>query len=210
MAGKIDFVKQPMMGPQLVDHHAHHDKPRKKRSAKKGKTFAEMAADLDQAILTATEPCSLQSTGLNEAGELIFLAEPIVTGQWPEPREPKPRKPRASKPAAEPPAMLTAAEAAALLGLAPKLIYRMFRDCELKGAKIAGAVRIHRSSVDAYLTSHSNRKPAPPTAAAYSAGETPSPFAAVGGVPVPSAEGVMPRNASSCRRRFPVSPSRCE
>ena len=73
----------------------------------------------------------------------------------------KPKK-RAGKPAAEPCGMLTAAEAAALLGVSAKLVYRLFHRGDLEGCKVAGAVRIHRASVDAYLTSHSNRKPAAP------------------------------------------------
>jgi excisionase family DNA binding protein len=134
-------------------------------TAKKGKTFDEFAADLDQAIQTATEPCSLQSTSYNEAGELVFLAEPIVTGRWaretPKPK-PKKRKPRAAKPAAEPSGMMTAAEAAAMLGVSAKLVYKLYHRGELEGVKVAGAVRIHRASVDDYLSKHSNAKPAPP------------------------------------------------
>jgi excisionase family DNA binding protein len=49
-----------------------------------------------------------------------------------------------------------------LLGVSAKLIYRLFHRGELEGVKVAGAVRIHRSSVEAYLSAHSNKKPAPP------------------------------------------------
>jgi excisionase family DNA binding protein len=58
--------------------------------------------------------------------------------------------------------MLTAAAAATWLGVSAKLIYKLFRSGELAGVKIAGAMRIHRESVTAYLSAHSNKKPAPP------------------------------------------------
>ena len=72
------------------------------------------------------------------------------------------RKPRKRKRTPGEPGMLTAAAAATLLGVSAKLVYKLFRSGELAGVKIAGAMRIHRESVTAYLSAHSNKKPAPP------------------------------------------------
>jgi excisionase family DNA binding protein len=58
--------------------------------------------------------------------------------------------------------MLSVSEAAGLLGVSAKTVRRLYTRGEIAGAKIAGAVRIHRSSIDAYLSSHSNATPTPP------------------------------------------------
>jgi excisionase family DNA binding protein len=73
----------------------------------------------------------------------------------------KRKKPRVAESAV----MLTAQQAAERLGVSAKLVYKLFHRRELEGVKIAGAVRIHRASVENYLSSHSNKKPAAPTVA---------------------------------------------
>jgi excisionase family DNA binding protein len=73
-------------------------------------------------------------------------------------RSPKKRKPRTAGGFG----MLTAAEAAAMLGVSAKLVYKLYHRGDLEGCKVAGAVRIHRASVEAYLAANSNRKPAAP------------------------------------------------
>ncbi len=130
-------------------------------TTKKGKTLSEFAAEMGELVRKAKEPYSVSYVDRNEDGEMIFLDDPIVTGIPPAQPKLRKRKPRAMKPAAEPSGMLTAAEAAAMLGVSAKLVYRLFHRGELEGVKVAGAVRIHRASVDAYLSAHSNKKPAP-------------------------------------------------
>jgi excisionase family DNA binding protein len=64
-------------------------------------------------------------------------------------------------PAAAPAASdwMTVRQAAALLAdISQAVVYRLYDRGELLGAKIAGRIKLRRSSVEAYLATHSNEK----------------------------------------------------
>jgi excisionase family DNA binding protein len=62
---------------------------------------------------------------------------------------------------------MSVAEAAAYLGgVSQSLVRRLYASGQLLGAKIAGRVRLKRSSVEAYLQAHSNEKATAPPAGA--------------------------------------------
>jgi excisionase family DNA binding protein len=60
------------------------------------------------------------------------------------------------------PALLTARQAAALLGVSDKMVYKLFHARKLRGLKVEGAVRITAASVEDYIRGHTNCPPEAP------------------------------------------------